>query len=149
MSMLSAQCDELRAMAESVGMEMPQAATLMMEAADTILELRDDLQCANDAVRDAEHDESRAWDRVRKAEAENDKLREVVSDDEQSARLILDESRALQAENTKLRKYAKLMHGHIKDCCDVCDEYYCSSWDEDNECCVFDSYMRELGVEVK
>lgn len=36
MSMLQAQCDELRAMAESVGLAMPQAATLMMEAADTI-----------------------------------------------------------------------------------------------------------------
>lgn len=34
--MLSAQCDELRAMAESVGLAMPQAATLMMGAADTI-----------------------------------------------------------------------------------------------------------------
>ena len=40
MSMLQAQCDELRAMAESVGLAMPQAATLMMEAADTIWELR-------------------------------------------------------------------------------------------------------------
>ena len=40
MSMISAQCDELRAMAESVGLAMPQAATLMMEAADTIWELR-------------------------------------------------------------------------------------------------------------
>ena len=28
--------NELRSMAESVGLEMPQAATLMMEAADTI-----------------------------------------------------------------------------------------------------------------
>ena len=36
MSMLSAQCDELRAMAESVGLAMPQAATLMMGAADVI-----------------------------------------------------------------------------------------------------------------
>lgn len=36
MSKLSAQCDELRSMAESVGLAMPQAATLMMEAADTI-----------------------------------------------------------------------------------------------------------------
>lgn len=43
--MLSAQCDELRAMAESVGLAMPQAATLMMEAADTIWELRS--QCAD------------------------------------------------------------------------------------------------------
>ncbi len=40
MSTLSAQCDELRAMAESVGLAMPQSATLMMEAADTIWELR-------------------------------------------------------------------------------------------------------------
>lgn len=45
MSMLSAQCDELRAMAESVGLAMPQAATLMMEAADTIWELRN--KCSN------------------------------------------------------------------------------------------------------
>lgn len=78
MSMLSAQCDELRAMAQSVGLAMPQVATLMMGAADTILEMRDDLQRANDAVRDAEHDESCAWDRVRKAEAEADRLRELV-----------------------------------------------------------------------
>ena len=77
MSMISAQCNELRAMAECVGMAVPQAATLMMEAADSILELRDDLQRANDAVRDAEHDESCAWDRVRKAEYEADKLREL------------------------------------------------------------------------
>ena len=40
MSMLQAQVDELRSMAESVGLAVPQAATLMMEAADTILELR-------------------------------------------------------------------------------------------------------------
>lgn len=72
--------DELRSMAESIGLEVPQAATMMMDAADTILELRDDLQRANDAVRDAEHDESRAWDRVRKAEAENAKLRELLRD---------------------------------------------------------------------
>jgi hypothetical protein len=47
MSMISAQIDELRSMAESVGLAMPQAATLMMEAADTIWQLRDDLQRAN------------------------------------------------------------------------------------------------------
>lgn len=77
--MISAQCDELRAMAESVGLAVPQAATLMMEAADTILELRDDLQRANAAVQDAEHDESMAWDRVRKAEADADRLREELA----------------------------------------------------------------------
>ena len=55
MSMLSAQVDELRAMAESVGLAMPQAATLMMEAADTILSLRDraqDLQAENAKLRE-------------------------------------------------------------------------------------------------
>lgn len=52
MSMLSAQCDELRTMAESVGLEVPQAATLMMEAADAIERL----------------------------EVENAKLRELVED---------------------------------------------------------------------
>ena len=52
MSMISAQCDELRQMAESVGLEVPQAATLMMEAADAI-------------------------DRL---DAENAKLRELVED---------------------------------------------------------------------
>lgn len=36
MSKLPAQCYELRAMAESVGLAVPQAATLMMGAADTI-----------------------------------------------------------------------------------------------------------------
>ena len=52
MSMLSAQVDELRTMAESVGLAMPQAATLMMEAADTIWELR----CKANAELDVLHD---------------------------------------------------------------------------------------------
>lgn len=45
--MLSAQCDELRSMAESVGLEVPQAATLMMGAADAITELYGALQVAS------------------------------------------------------------------------------------------------------
>ena len=36
MSMLQVQVDELRSMSESVGLAMPQAATLMMGAADAI-----------------------------------------------------------------------------------------------------------------
>lgn len=36
--------------------------------------------------------------------AENTRLWEVISDAEESARLILGESRALEAENTKLRE---------------------------------------------
>ena len=51
-------------------------------------------------------------------------------------------------ENTRLREYAKLMHDHIKECCDCCDELYCSEWDEDNECCRFDTMMRACGIEV-
>lgn len=40
MSKTTPQCDELRTMAEGIGLAMPQAATLMMESADTICELR-------------------------------------------------------------------------------------------------------------
>lgn len=48
-----------------------------------------------------------------------------------------------------MRRVCVRMHEHIKQTCDVCDEYYCSSWDEDNECCVFDTMLREvLGVKV-
>ena len=56
------------------------AEGMFLEAADTIWQLRDDLQRANAAVQDAEHDESMTWDRVRKAESENAKLRELVAD---------------------------------------------------------------------
>ena len=48
MSKLSAQCDELRSMSESVGLAMPQAATLMMGASDTI----DRLDAENAKLRD-------------------------------------------------------------------------------------------------
>ena len=80
MSMISAQIDKLRKYANKVDGTFPMLASAMRDAADTIWELRDDLQRANAAVQDAEHDESMAWDRVRKAEAENAKLRELVRD---------------------------------------------------------------------
>lgn len=51
------------------------------------------------------------------------------------------------AENAKLRELAKRMHYQIKQACGVCDGYYCSKFDEDNECCVYDTLLRELGVE--
>ena len=73
MSMLSAQCDELRAMAESVGLAMPQAATLMMDAADTIWELRCRLVDAEDRVR-----KSGELCKLCEREAENAKLWELV-----------------------------------------------------------------------
>lgn len=79
MSMLSSQCDELRQVAQ-VYRNLGKYATeqMLLEAADTILELRDDLQRANSSLQDAEHDESVAWDRVRKAEDESAKLRELA-----------------------------------------------------------------------
>lgn len=77
MSMISAQIDELREYASRADGTFPMLASALRDAADTIWQMRDDLQRANDAVRDAEHDESMAWDRVRKAEAENAKLREL------------------------------------------------------------------------
>ena len=77
MSMISAKIDELRQMADGQA-TYRDARVVMLQAADTIWQLRDDLQRANAAVQDAEHDESMAWDRVRKAEAENAKLREQM-----------------------------------------------------------------------
>ncbi len=78
MSTISAQIDELRQMADGQA-TYRDARAVMLQAADTIWQLRDDLQRANAAVRDAEHDESMAWDRVRKAESENAKLREAFA----------------------------------------------------------------------
>ena len=84
MSMISSQCDErlderLRRAAQTCReLGKHTTANMFLEAADTILELRDDLQLANAAVQDAEHDESMAWDRVRKVECENAKLREYA-----------------------------------------------------------------------
>ena len=81
MSMISGLINKLRKSADEWnGSNMFELARMCSEAADTIWQLRDDLQRANAAVRDAEHDESVAWDRVRKAEAENAKLRELVRD---------------------------------------------------------------------
>lgn len=45
----------------------------------------------------------------------------------------------LADENAKLRKYAKLMHDHINECCNACGE----------RCiCDIDALTRELGIEV-
>ena len=46
---------------------------------------------------------------------------------------------SLAAENAKLREYAKLMHGHIKECCDACGE---------RGICDVDALTRSLGIEV-
>ena len=80
MSMLQAQCDKLRAMAESVGLTMPQAATLMMNAADTIWELRGSVhreRAEADRLRTQLSDVTVSMSRV---EERCDKLRELVKD---------------------------------------------------------------------
>ena len=69
--------DELRAMAESVGMEIPQAATLMMEAADTITELRGALQVASVDYRHLQDEFWNVTELKVKADFENDKLRKL------------------------------------------------------------------------
>lgn len=59
------------------------------------------------------------------------------------------ENAKLRERNARLQERCKKMYEQIKYNCDVCDECYCSSWDEDNECCVYDTYMHELGIEVE
>ena len=59
---------------------------------------------------------------------------------------LCDECPYYTTENAKLRELAKRMHRQIKQTCDGCDGYYCSNFDEDNECCVYDTLLRELGV---
>ena len=98
MSMISSLIDELRQTADGQ-VTYRDARAVMLQAADTIWELRDDLQRANAAVQDAEHDESMAWDRVRKAEAESASLRGAA----QGLGELCDK---YKAENAKLRKLA-------------------------------------------
>jgi hypothetical protein len=112
MSMISGLIDELRKSADEWnGSNMFELARMCSEAADTIWQLRDDLQRANAAVQDAEHDESMAWDRVRKVEAENKKLRELVA----WMYRLMDESCAVQHPYApEPIRYDTLMDAHEK-----------------------------------
>jgi predicted nuclease with TOPRIM domain len=47
---------------------------------DKVAELEDEARELHESLRDAEHEESVAWDRVRKVERENTRLRELVRD---------------------------------------------------------------------
>ena len=127
MSMLSAQIDELRQMADGQA-TYRDARAVMLQAADTIWQLRDDLQRANVAVQDAEHDESMAWDRVRKAEAENDKLRELLSE---IAKLVTN-------------PYGGCLR---PGCAHGCPHHL--ECDEELHTCFYVDRIRELGIEVE
>lgn len=105
MSMLSAQCDELRSMAESVGLAMPRAATLMMEAADTIWELRGS---------------------VHRERAEADTLRQQLADVTES--MVRVEERC-----AKLRELAVRMFHTIKWSDRMSDSMYWSSFSYERE----------------
>lgn len=122
MSMLSAQCDELRAMAESVGLAMPQAATLMMEAADTILSLRD---------------------RAQVLQAENAKL-------QASNEVIAEDHAALCEHNAKLRELVRdYDHCTMHADCSRCEHDGKLSIHCPLSPCFPDSdELRELGVEI-
>ena len=120
--MISGQVDRLRTAAQTYRrLGNHSAESMLLDAADTIWQLRDDLQRANAAVQDAEHDESMAWDRVRKAECDNAKLRELV-----------------RHMHTCMEHYE--MDGTIS--CDRCP------LDNDTGNCDYERRMRELGIEV-
>lgn len=68
-------------------------------------------------------------------------------DDKPDGFVLLSRYEKLESENAKLRELVKRMHRHIRQTCGECDGWYCSNFDEDNECCVYDTLARELGVE--
>lgn len=132
MSMISAQIDELRRMADGQA-TYRDARAVMLQAADTIWELRDDLQRAN---------------------AENAKLREErdMYRDLVGCMVHPDIPDQLAAENAKLRELvADMWDGyndprceecHLKDTPTCADCPVCA-----REALVIDR-MRELGIEV-
>lgn len=101
---------------------------VLLDAADTICELRGALQVAS-------------VDYGQLA-AENAKLRQQLED-------VTVSMGRVEERCTKLRELVKRMHRHIRQTCGECDGWYCSNFDEDNECCVYDTLAREVGVEVK
>lgn len=63
-----------------------------------------------------------------------------ATNDEDAIPYINNVAAAHERENAKLWIFAKLMHGHIKECCDACGE---------RGICDVDALARELGIEVE
>ena len=118
MSMISAQIDELRRMADGQA-TYRDARAAMLQAADTIWELRDDLQRAN---------------------AENAKLREELESVGTAAYLYGRSD--LKAENAKLRELVSNCHGWLAV---NCEKGYVIPR---NGLDAIEQSMRELGMEV-
>lgn len=145
--------DELRSMADRVGLEMPQAATMMMGATDAICEL----QAENEKLRLQIH-----W--LKKGntyayeEGYNDGATNYELDHCPSCKNIVDLQDALD-KNAKLRKlfastisnyvYAYMDDTSARYPCDLCDESSMQQCDylHDRQC-PFYMKLRELGVEV-
>lgn len=64
--------------------------------------------------------------------SDNAKLRQQLAD-------VTESMGRVEERCAKLREYAKLMHGHIKKCCDACGE---------RGICDVDALARSLGIEV-
>lgn len=90
MSKLSAQCDELRTMAAMLVMKgLPEVASAVRDAADTIFELRDDLHRAN---------------------AENASLQEYIR-----RRKVQQDYIKLYGDNIKLRNMCAMLYDFAHD----------------------------------
>ena len=83
---------------------------------------------------------------IEKLQDENDKLSEQVSSLVGRSFRTADKMSCIEADNVKLRELAKRMSDRVNYECRCCS-VFCSDWDEDNECCVFTTLMRELGVD--
>lgn len=157
MSMISAQCEKLRDMAESVGLAMPQAATLMMEAADTIWELRESVHRER-----ADADGLRM--RITSLEAalegmhiireqdmdENAMLREIIADLEEflpeSERWYSHETvKAISENNAKLRELVRDM---FRDFANADYELKCNHGKTFMAVTRYEPRLQELGIKV-
>ena len=148
MSMLSAQRDELRWLADNLeehDSHMDEYVQAMRSAADTIWELRNDCVELRDEnaklsnqLTDVTESMGRVEERCANLRAERDEWHRVAV----SKQDIIDHMRDARAENAKLWELAKAAWGCVKRhvSCDEC-RMVCSG-------CTLQSAMHELRIEV-